>query len=262
MVRIYKLIHKLKFQILQKYSQQEDHVQGVSEGVFVRYVFPRYQILAEKLFAYFRCQAKTKTAHLSLTAFRQQAERFLGVLDDEAIVELYVRMYSEQSDNVEACQVTPDTMQLLLMTAYRVAMDHYSEGPQMCLNIQKTLNTVVEACFHHKKTLSSQYVSHWLLAHCPRLLLPLHRFTVHRLATSHRSIESSSDGPQDSVAGLDLATPVLEHPPPFGSSNSHNTRLLPMSRAWLLAGALPPLYSRPREAPSPTTPSNAQSAAR
>lgn len=155
------------------------------------------------------------------------------------------------------------------MTAYRVAMDHYSEGPQMCLNIQKTLNTVVEACFHHKKYLSVQYVSHWLLAHCPRLLLPLHRFTVHRLATAHRSIESEGRGIPESegVAGLDLATPVLEKPPPFGDgggSSSHQSRLLPMSRAWLLAGALPPLYSRPREAPSPVNagPSTAQSAAR
>jgi hypothetical protein len=46
-----------------------------------------------------------------------------------------------------------------------------------------------------------------------------------------------------------LATPVLEHPPPFGQKHPH---LLHMSMSWLLAGALPPVYSRPQKAHSPS----------
>lgn len=93
------------------------------------------------------------------------------------MVETYVGMYSVEAEgeNMVGDQMTPDSLSLLLMTAYRVAMDHYSEGPQMCLVIQKTLATVVNSCFHHKTSLSASYVTHWLMAHCPRLLFPLHR---------------------------------------------------------------------------------------
>lgn len=102
-------------------------------------------------------------------------------MDDETVLNLYVKMYSipesptDQSPDSKIF-MTPDSLRLLLFTAYRVAMDHYSEGPQMCLHIQKTLTSVIDSCFHGKHKLSSQFIAHWLLANCPRLILPLHRY--------------------------------------------------------------------------------------
>lgn len=147
-------------------------------------------------------------------------------------------------------------------------MDHYSEGPQMCFSINKTLKAVVDGCFHTKSELSIQFVSHWLEANCSRLFLPLHRYTVHSLATSYRVIETEGPPPiigkslivinrkpQQKIcsAGLELATPVLEHPPPFGHNHKPHPHLLQMSMSWLLAGALPPVYSRPQRANSPSS---------
>lgn len=94
-------------------------------------------------------------------------------------------MFSSDGDNL-----TPDDLRLLLMCTYHVAMDHYSEGPQMCLAINKTLTAVTDSCFHSKKSLSCQYVAHWIETNCPRLLLTLHRYAVHALATSYRTLET------------------------------------------------------------------------
>ncbi|GLV36995.1 uncharacterized protein CBL_02173 [Carabus blaptoides fortunei] len=236
--------------ILLKRSQVEDHVQGITAGAFSRYVFPRYPALADKLFHHLHRQSGAKTEHLGCTAFRQQCERFLGIMDDETVLNMYVKMYSEHDDGGD--MMTTDSLRLLLLTAYRVAMDHYSEGPQMCLHIQRTLTAVVDSCFHGKTRLSAQFVAHWLQANCPRLILPLHRYAVHSLATAHRALDA--DG-APLAQGIELVTPVLEQPPPFGTPAKSSSHLLPMSSAWLLAGALPPVYSRPRAASmSPTNP--------
>lgn len=63
------------------------------------------------------------------------------------------------------------------------------------------------------------------------------------LATRHRDLAAAVESPC-SGAGLELATPVLDRSP-WPSGASHKEALLPLSEAWLLAGAAPPLYSRP-----------------
>lgn len=50
--------------------------------------------------------------------------------------------------------------------------------------------------------------------------------------------------------GLELTTPVLEQGNPFGNK-SPRPHLLQMSMSWLLAGALPPIYSKPKKHNSP-----------
>lgn len=42
-----------------------------------------------------------------------------------------------------------------------------------------------------------------------------------------------------------MATPVLDEPSPFGFTKHPHT--LQMSMCWLLAGALPPIYSQPQK---------------
>lgn len=111
------------------------------------------------------------------------------------IRDTFVKIFSSQGDNENGDSITPDELRSLLMCAYHVSMDHYSEGPQMCLSISKTLKAVVDSCFHTKTHLSAQFVSHWLAANCPRLLLPLHRYIVHSLATSYRTLQQQDTSP-------------------------------------------------------------------
>lgn len=55
------------------------------------YLFPKYPDLANRLFHYFLVHSKSKTQYITSSAFRQQCEKFLGILDDLAIVEVYVK---------------------------------------------------------------------------------------------------------------------------------------------------------------------------
>lgn len=113
------------------------------------------------------------------------------------------------------------------------------------MQINKTLSSVVNGCFNNADAHSVGFVVRWLNEHCRRLVFPVHRYCVHALATRHRDLEAAVQAPCGG-AGLELATPVLERSAwPLTPARA----LLPLSEAWLLAGAAPPLYSRPLPAP-------------
>lgn len=71
------------------------------------------------------------------------------------------------------------------------------------------------------------------------------RYCVHTLATRHRDVEAGAVGGagDGAGAGLELGTPVLARAQARGSA------LLPVSCAWLVAGAAPPLYTTPKQPP-------------
>ncbi|XP_019878387.2 uncharacterized protein LOC109606264 isoform X2 [Aethina tumida] len=229
--------------ILTDRSMKDEGINGISFHVFHRSLFPRYQIFADRLYNYLLKSSKAKTTYLGTTAFKQQCEKYLAILDDDLVRETLVKMFSDDDDNIPI-----ESFRTLLMCSYHISMDHYSEGPQMCFSINKMLTSVVESCYHGKKTLSGKYVSTWIGLNIPRLLFPLHRYAVHSLATSWRNLEQEEP---TLAAGLELATPVLEQPPPFGQGKPPHPHLLTMSLSWLLAGALSPIYSRPQKAHSP-----------
>ncbi|XP_057664474.1 uncharacterized protein LOC130898896 isoform X3 [Diorhabda carinulata] len=244
--------------ILAEKSQKLEGVNGISKNVFTRFLFPRYQVLGEKLYDYFLKCSKSKNSYIGQNAFKQQCEIYLAIMDDEKIRDILVKMWATSGDETGVEMISPDDMTSLLMCTYHISMDHYSEGPQMCLSCNKTLKAVVDSCFHNKKQLSVQFVSHWIELNTPRLLFPLHRYAVHSLATSWRTLEEcehslASDEPTEipPYSGLELTTPVLEEANPFPQAK-HHQHLLTMSMSWLLAGALPPLYSRPQKANSPS----------
>ncbi|XP_030032397.1 uncharacterized protein LOC115448913 isoform X2 [Manduca sexta] len=225
--------------LLAQRSQKEDGVNGVTEKSFTKYLFPMYPELARQFYKYIHRVGKCKNKHIPLSTFRTQCEKILSMLDDAAIIDTYVRMFSMETDENN---VTPDGLRSLLYTSYKLSMDHYPEGPQTCLMINKTLSAVVNGCFNKKDSHSVGFVVRWLEEHCHRLVFPVHRYCVHLLATRHRDMSAcvESDG---AGAGLELATPVLERGARRGSA------LLPLSAAWLLAGTAPPLYSRPVQPP-------------
>jgi hypothetical protein len=56
-------------------------------------VFPRYPELSEKLFKFLHSSAGiTKHEWIIPSVFRQQAEKFLGIIPDSHLIELYVKV--------------------------------------------------------------------------------------------------------------------------------------------------------------------------
>ncbi|XP_045503405.1 uncharacterized protein LOC123700276 [Colias croceus] len=240
-------VEKLGKLLVQR-SQKEDGVNGVTENSFTKYLFPRYPELARQFYRYIHKLGKCKNKHIPLAAFRQQCERILAMLDDSVIIETYVRMFCTDT---EEATVTPDDLRSLLYVSYKLSMDYYPEGPQTCLLINKTLTAVVKGCFNNKDSHSVGFVVRWLEEHCHRLIFPVHRYCVHLLATRHRELETQLEAsPGESGTGIELATPVLERAGPSAA-------LLPTSAAWLVAAALPQVYTRPLRPPPGTSASAA-----
>ncbi|CAG5047470.1 unnamed protein product [Parnassius apollo] len=247
-------VEKLAKLLVQR-SQKEDGVNGVAENCFTKYLFPMYPELSHHFFTYLLKVGKCKNKHIPLATFRQQCERIMAMLDDTVIIETYVRMFSSETDE---SVVTPDGLRNLLYISYKLSMDHYPEGPQTCLMINKTLSAVINGCFNKKDSHSAGFVVRWLEEHCHRLIFPVHRYCVHMLATRHRDIEARVES-NGSGAGLELSTPVLERGAwggaGAGAAEGGGERagaggaLLPVSAAWLLAGTAPQLYSRPARPP-------------
>nr|CAD7407638.1 unnamed protein product [Timema cristinae] len=147
----------------------------------------------------------------------------------------------------EGDEITREQFNELLLAAYRLAMDFYPDGPpRTCLQLYKVLKAVVDSAFHRKDCLPVQYLSNWVSSHCPRLVFGLHRYVVHALTTTYRTLgkDQTDSGP----VGLDLSTPVLEREPSF--ENDDNV-MLPLSEVWLLATSLPLLFTKPSEHHSP-----------
>ncbi|XP_034827469.2 uncharacterized protein [Maniola hyperantus] len=239
--------------LLAQRSQKEDGINGVTEKCFTKYLFPMYPELARQFYNYIHKSGKCKNKHIPVSTFRQQCERILAMLDDNIIIDTYVRMFS--SDPEEGL-ITPDDLRSLLFISYKLSMDHYPEGPQTCPMINKTLTAVVKGCFNKKDSHSVGFVVRWLEEHCHRLIFPIHRYCVHMLATRYREIEARVEAGNGGGDGLVLGTPVLERCAWAGSG-----ALLPVSAAWLLAATAPPLYSRPLKPPTQPHPGGTSASA-
>lgn len=256
-------IEKLSKILMQK-SQEKFNVNGISDQIFVSHVFPKYPDLGNRLYKYFYISSRATTKYLGGTAFRQQCERFLSILDDTVILETCIKMYCD-SEKMDV--ISPDCFRQLLKTCFSLTISVTSgEQAKSCPMIDRTLDSVISACFFSKDYLSPGFVCRWLEQNCPRLVPPAYKYCVFTLTSAYRGIEIN-----DQQIGLELATPVLEKSNPFvegASSNKSQTPspvngkefeppLLPLSEAWLLAGALNPLYSRPQQVQSPITANSA-----
>lgn len=170
-----------------------------------------------------------------------------------------------QPDTVDASSdstmMTPDGLTALLKTCFRLAMAHYTDErlsqdqPNNCPLIQRTIDACTASCFFSKESLSAGFVCRWLEQNVPRLVPPVHRFCLHTLTTAYRGLDATgsrggcgisgdSPGVGGGGLGLELATPVLDNANPF---DALHPPLMPVSQAWLLAGALPSLYARPQQ---------------
>lgn len=128
-------------QTLSHLAHQEEHVNGITKSVFEKYLFPTHPQLSEKLFTYLHHNAHATATYISTTTFKQQAEKFLSVMNDQAILENYIKMYSNIK---EGGNVTPETLKALLMCCYQLAMENNSTS--MCLHSEQIINAVVVSC--------------------------------------------------------------------------------------------------------------------
>ncbi|CAH0391608.1 unnamed protein product [Bemisia tabaci] len=223
--------------LLANKSLTEDAIEGIGASAFKRYLFPNYPELSRRLFSFLAVNAGLPgSSHvISPNQFKLQSEKLLGILAEEEQVLMYVRMFADNSD-----EITPEQFRDLLFIIYKIAMDHYAEGPQSCRQTFKTIQAVVDSAFHKKNVVGVNYMTTWLLGNCPRLVILLHRYIVHILSTSYRILveKQATDKPPE----LELTTPVLEKSSPLDETPQP---LLPLSQVWLLTTTLPPLYTRP-----------------
>lgn len=138
-------LHRVKtknfLQILSQIGQKEEGINGITQSVFRKYLFPHFPELADRLFRYLHTSSKATTTHLGQTAFKQQAEKFLAILNDEKILENYVKMFSE---NKEETEVTPNGLRELLMVSYRLTI--FGSGGGFCTQLLNTVQSVVTSC--------------------------------------------------------------------------------------------------------------------
>ncbi|XP_055313494.1 uncharacterized protein LOC129574895 [Sitodiplosis mosellana] len=295
--------------ILHQKTQHECGVNGIAQEIFVKYVFPKYPDLGERIFRKMHKLAKAKTKHLGVTAFRQQCEMYLSVLDDALIHEHYVKMFfangslnaataskenaggqQQPLSDEELLLVNTNGLTDLLLICFRIGVANYiaSAGKAdvttisadtICPHIKRTITSVTQSCFFTKDTLSVGFVCRWLEKNLPNLIMPLHRFCVHTLTTVYRTIEeaekvattsqSSVTGATNEVNPLLLAlnkelrklneaacergTPEIITGNTLPSTGGLG-KLMPLSQSWLLAAALPNVFTRVQERKAPITP--------
>ncbi|XP_076757195.1 uncharacterized protein LOC143427152 [Xylocopa sonorina] len=224
-------------------TQEEERTNGITRSIFQRYLFPNYPELGDKLFDYLYHSANVNTSYLSANSFKQQAEKFLSVMNDQTVLENYVKLYSNiQGDG----SVSPEGLKALMNCSYKIAMD--SSGTPSCIYADHIINAAVVSCFHGKYNLSVSYVSNWIWQHCPRIIYGPHRYVIHVLTTAYRNGKAllSKEQPQPC---LEIPTPILEQP----ESIDFPQVLLPVSYVWLLSSTLPQCYLQTDDSPKDVT---------
>lgn len=227
--------------ILHQKTQQECGINGIAQEIFVKYVFPQYPDLGSRVFAKMHKIAKAKTKYLGVTAFRQQCEIYLSVLDDALIHEHYVKMFIVNGSNAikeniggqqqqqsplsdeELLLINTNGLTDLLLICFRIGVANYiaSAGKMdvnstsisadtFCPHIKRTITSVTQSCFFTKDTLSVGFVCRYLEKNLSNLILPLHRFCVHTLTVIHRTIE---------MEGLQAATNQVAVPNEISREN-------------------------------------------
>ena len=128
-------------QILTDITQREEGVNGVTRSSFIKYLFPHYAELGGGLYELLLAGSKSTANYMEQSAFKQQAEKFLSIMNDQSILENYVKIFSP---NKEENEVFPDGLRELLMVSYRLAMA--GTGGSTCLQLLNTVQAVVTAC--------------------------------------------------------------------------------------------------------------------
>lgn len=96
-----------------------------------------------RVFKFFHQNSKAQTEYLGAVAFRQQCERFLGVLDDSIILENFIKMYADEE---RPDLIHKDGVMNLLFTCFKVAMTHYSGEAKFCPYVSFVFHFSIDIC--------------------------------------------------------------------------------------------------------------------
>lgn len=105
-------------------------------------MFPQYPEIGYRLYKYLHVQSQARTNHMGHVAFRQQVERFLGLLDDSIILETHLKIFSIRASNVadaitlDGSDVKTNDIDLLLNVCFKLAMEHYITTMDKCLYVR------------------------------------------------------------------------------------------------------------------------------
>lgn len=135
------LIRLSILQILSHLTHEQERINGITVSIFQRYLFPNYPELGEKLFNYLYHAANVSTPYLSVNSFKQQAEKFLSVMNDQTVLENYVKMYSNIKEDGS---VSPEGLKALMNISYNIAMDNSGTSP--CIYTDQIINAAVVSC--------------------------------------------------------------------------------------------------------------------
>lgn len=131
----------LNLQILAENALKEESINGITANMIKKYLFPRHPEFSERLFIYLHSHAKATTDHMSIIAFKQQTENLIGIMNDEIIIENYVKIYS----NLKAeGDVNQKNLQSLLLISYVLAMD--DDSMVTLLSAERIINAVLVSC--------------------------------------------------------------------------------------------------------------------
>lgn len=139
--------------------------------------------------------------------------------------------------------------------------------PLFPIQIKRTLESVTQSCFLTRDSLSVGFVCRWIENNLPNLIMPLHRFCVHTLTTVYRTIEvdaqaattaaivplsadTSADKPIQFSANPATNQSTDANVPPIITGNTlpaHDKKAMAISQSWLLATALPAVFTRLQE---------------
>ncbi|CRK87336.1 CLUMA_CG001138, isoform A [Clunio marinus] len=173
--------------LLAKKNESEGSGSGITDQIFTKYVFPNHPDLGMRLFRHFHTLSHAKTPHLGVTAFRQQCERFLSILDDSKVIETYVRIFCDVFYEENA---TKEGVKNLLKLSFNIAMANYLGEAHTCPYLDTTLDAVIGTCFF-QEPLSVGFISRWLEENCPRIVIPVHRYSIHLLTTIKKDDDDS-----------------------------------------------------------------------
>lgn len=104
---------------------------------------------------------------------------------------------------------------------------------------------MTQSCFFSKDTLSIGFVCRWLENNLPNMILPLHRFCVHTLTTVYRTVGLEAKLSQSAHNVNEASTSGSKDVSNFLNVFVGHRNTMALSKAWLLAAALPPVYTRP-----------------
>lgn len=134
---------------------------------------------------------------------------------------------------------------------------------------------MTQSCFLTRDTLSIGFVCRWLENNLPHLIIPLHRFCVHTLTTVYRTIDIDAQTAQNSAIGSsDNVTAKSDDNQSIGgvvsrqmsetktipdvvtgnSLPSYDSKAMTLSQSWLLAAALPTVFTRLQDRKMPAKP--------